>query len=342
MRITQQTMMRQYNDRLNQIMSDLNKANQKVLTRRKFSEASENPGLAVQSDQLRRQYYKNSNYLENANDVKDRLEEVAGSALAINNSAAEAYNLTNGADGKSKDERLILAGKLDTIAKTLIQQVNANVGDKFIFGGGSTKQVPFELSNGKVTFRGIPVDSPKKIDDPDNPGNLIDNPQYLKLQEMANETMFVDLGFGLKINNGVIDPGTAFNIATPGINYIGFGQNAEGYSNNMIETISQMAEALRAETVDESKFQKLSENLKSQENYSLVGLTNLGTNSQFIESTINRLTASEDLLNTKLVNTELVPQELAITEYQAQDAAYRAALKMGTNILSTSFMDFMR
>ncbi len=336
MRITQNMMMRQYNSSLNKILTNLNNAEMKVITRRKFLTGAENPAESVKSGQLRRQYASNENYLANAENVKDKLETASGSVLMMSQYATEAYVLTNGIEGKGLEERKIVANELRTIQETMIKEANARFGDQFVFGGGSTKEVPFELKDdGTVTFRGIPVNSTNVND-------------QAKLKAMSEEKMFVDLGFGLKVDTDpatgqiIIDEGSAFNVATPGINYLGFGQDANGKSNNIIEIIGEMARMLEQPRVDGDDFMDLSKRLDVQRNNILVGVTGLGTNSKFVDYTITRLTNNEDILNNKLANTELIPLEKAITDFQMQDATYRAALKMGSNILSVSFMDFMK
>lgn len=336
MRVTQGMMMRQYNSNLNKILSNLNNAEMKVMTRRKFLTGAENPSESVKSGQFRRQYSKNENYLANAESVKDKLETVSSSVLMFSKSATDASVLTNGISSKSLDERKIVAGELRIIQETMIKEANARFGDQFVFGGGSTKEVPFALeADGTVTFRGIAVNSTDPAD-------------QAKLKAMADEKIFVDLGFGLKVDTDpatgkiLIDEGTAFNASTPGIKYLGFGQDADGKSNNVIEIIGEMARMLEQPTVDDNAFMDLSKRLDIQRNNILVGVTTLGTNSKFIDYTVTRLTNAEDVLNNKLANTELIPLEKAITDFQMQDATYRAALKMGSNILSVSFMDFMK
>lgn len=340
MRITSGIMMRQYNSRLNDVLNNLNAANERVTTRRKYTKASENPSESVKSLQLRREYLKNEDYIANLEDTQSKFDCVESSMMKISKAAQDAYvdilGVVNGTNGPT--ERKIVASKLREIQKSMIMDANSSYGSQFIFGGSSTKELPFSIDSatGKVTYRNIDVDTTVPAD-------------QAKLKAMANEKTYVDLGFGLSFEstpapgdmNTVVN-GSAYNTATPGIKFLGYGTDANGNSNNLIVNIGKIADALENPGFSASAIEPLSKKLDEQKNNVLIGITQLGSNTLFLDYTAKRLDDIEANLNKQIESTEFVNLEEAITDFKMQDTTYRAVLKMGMDILSVSFIDFMK
>ena len=70
-------------------------------------------------------------------------------------------------------------------------------------------------------------------------------------------------------------------------------------------------------------------------------LTAIGTRTNFLETTKSRLEDQQLNLTEQYDNVVNVDMAEAITEFSWAQYAYNAALKIGTNILSPSFIDFM-
>ena len=70
-------------------------------------------------------------------------------------------------------------------------------------------------------------------------------------------------------------------------------------------------------------------------------LTTIGTRTNFLENTKDRLEDQQINLTEQYDNVVNVDMAEAITEFSWAQYAYNAALKIGTNILSPSFIDFM-
>lgn len=338
MRITSGIMMRQYNSRLNEVLSNLNDANERVTNRRKYQKASENPSESVKSLQLRREYLANEDYQSNLKEIQSKSDSVESSMMKMSQVAVDAsvdlLGIVNGTNSQS--DRKVVAAELREMQKTLIMDANAKYGDQHLFGGSSTQELPFVLKDdGTVTYRGINVDT-------------TDPTELAKLQKLSDEKIYVDLGFGLTFdtsdasNPNTVVASSAFNTATPGIKFLGFGQNADGTSKNLIVNLGKIADELEQTSYSETNIQAMSKALDVQKNNVMIGVTQLGSNSMFLDYTLNRLEDNEANLNSKLESTEFVTLEEAISDFKMQDTTYRAVLKMGTDILSVSFMDFMK
>jgi flagellar hook-associated protein 3 FlgL len=339
MRTTMTSIMRQYNSRLSTSLERVNRAAQRALTGRKFEKAAENPAAAVRSLQLQRQYNQNENYLTNLRDVQG-LFDVAESAMTkISKSAEEVYtSVLSALNGdKSPDEHKLFASQLRTIQQTMVMDANSSYSDQYMFGGSSTKDLPFVLSSdGKTLFyRGIDVNS----SDPND---------ILMLEALSEEHLYVDFGFGLKFDSSAAQPntllpGSAFDTSLPGINFLGFGLDASsGLSNNIITTVGQLADALEEQPINKSKITNIADQFEKQRNELLINITQMGTNTIFMNFTVNRLEDAQYNLTLRMRDTEYIDTALAYSEYEIEKYAYEAALRIGTSILSPSFIDFMR
>lgn len=334
MRITTNTMMRQYNNRLSKVLNNLNAANERVMTGRKFSKAYQDPSSTIQSYRLRREYLKTEDYLNNVEHIDSALESVEGSIMKFSKIAEGAHtSILNAINGtNSIEERKIIAEELRQMQKTLIMDANTQFAGSFVFGGSGNKKPPFEMdANGKVLFRGLDVNDPAN---------------YAKLQELSKEAMNVDIGFGLEVgaNNKVIDS-SVFNMGTPGINLLGFGRTGtppKDVSKNLVVLLGEIANELEAPSIDATDLERYTNQLESNKSTLVVSMTQIGTKTNFLESTKGKLELNIDSLNKKLKSVEMVDLEKAITDFIEQDYVYKAALKMGNNILSPSFIDFMR
>lgn len=222
----------------------------------------------------------------------------------------------------------------------MLLSLNASYEGKYVFGGADGGDPPFSLTtdaNGKqiLTYRGVNVNP-----DPNDP-------DYQKtmdtLKELSKENVYLDLGFGLSMDaNGTIDPSSAFDTSLPGINVVGFGQTENGTTKNMILLAGEIADSLEKEPFDQAEFENLLNTFDAERNTVLEQVTTLGTKSQFLTSTKDRLETDKLNLSTQLDSVVNIDMADAITQYSWAQYAYNAALKVGTNILSPSFIDFMK
>ena len=71
-------------------------------------------------------------------------------------------------------------------------------------------------------------------------------------------------------------------------------------------------------------------------------ITELGTRTEFLTTTKDRLETSEINLATQIDNVVNVDMAEAIMNFSWAQYAYNASLKVGNNILTPSFIDFMK
>ena len=89
------------------------------------------------------------------------------------------------------------------------------------------------------------------------------------------------------------------------------------------------------------EYKKLLNAFDGARNVLMDNLTAIGTKTNFLETTKSRLEDQQINLTEQYDNVVNVDMAEAITEFSWAQYAYNAALKIGTNILTPSFIDFM-
>lgn len=336
MRISTGSIMQRYNRNLSKAIGNLDASRMKVLTNRNFNTIAEDPAAAAQSFKLRREYNQTAKHVENVENTLSLFDNIAAGALDVSTLITQDVNedvlrAINGAT--SAEARQAYAKTLRGAQESIVLSLNAKYGDRFLFNGASTKEAPFAFNSetNTLTFRGIDV-------------NTTDPDEIAKLEEYMGETLYVDLGFGLDEQAGTTDllTSTAFNTAVSGLSILGFGQDAEGNSQNIVVLMGQMASELEKEPLDEGRFKELLGQFSEKKNDAADYVADLGTRCQFLEDTKKILVDNQDTINEQILNVEEVDMAGAISDYVWQQYAYNAALKVGTSILSPSFIDFMQ
>ncbi len=336
MRITTNAIIRDYKTNLSTSINNLNISRTHVMTQRSFNSAAEDPASAARASQLHRKYYKNQDNLKMLEEVQSRqdgqedsLRQVSDMVKTISkNYNIQALNGTN----QTKEVRQSYASAIRQFQQSMVLSLNSSYEDTFLFAGTDGKNPPFELtSDGTLNYRGIDVNAPKGSAD------------YEKLKVLSNEKLYVDLGMGLSMDDfDQVVSSSAFNLSLPGINAVGYGVDDKGMSNNIVVMAGKLADALEAETFDADhyrdlmvKFDTLNTSLSNQ-------VTEIGVKSEFLTTTKDRLDNAEISIQQQMSSVEGVDMAEAITNYSWDQYAYNAALKVGTSILSSSFIDFMR
>ena len=164
---------------------------------------------------------------------------------------------------------------------------------------------------------------------------------------MSKDTLFVDLGFGLNVdvlNGGKdidVDSSSAFNTSLPGINLAGFGKDDNGRTNNIVLLCGQIADLLDEEEFDRDEYTELLKKFDEGRSNVLEKVTILGTQTEFLTTTKDRLETNSISLSTQIDNVVNVDMAEAIMNFSWAQYDYNAALKVGNNILTPSFIDFM-
>ncbi|WP_411676471.1 flagellar hook-associated protein FlgL [Caproicibacter sp.] len=164
MRITTGMISSQYNKSLNLAFDRLNKAGIASTDFRQFEKPSDNPFLAGQAFQVRRQLDLNENYSSNIENLNGMISSADTAVQKIVNVFSNANNQSalegiNGATPQSA--RNTLADNLISMRDSLVSTMNAQYSNRYLFSGaGGEGEAPFTLDgSGNLLYRGINVDT---------------------------------------------------------------------------------------------------------------------------------------------------------------------------------------
>ncbi len=373
MRITTNAILRNYKSNLGASMSNLDIARTQVMTQRRFNSTMEDPSSALRAAVLNRKYARNEDYLNQVKDVQSYQDAQEDGAMQISNIALtlnkqyglEALNGTNG----SRDTRLTYATAWRDAQESMVLSLNASYEGKYVFAGSDGVTPPFRLAdvpkdpadpNGEkkqvLLYRNVDVTTGALYtadNQIDQTANNTETARKERLKNLANDTSYVDLGFGLSIGENTdgtgntiggvaIEDSSAFNISLPGIKLVGYDETAGGDNKkNMILLMGEISNKLAAEEFDYEGYRELLGTFDGQRNNVLQNVTTLGTKTEFLTTTKERLETNEINLTTQIDNVVNIDMAEAIMNFSWAQYAYNAALKVGNNILTPSFIDFM-
>lgn len=238
MRITNSTLLRNYDRNLKRISTAKYASENKIYSGRQYTRASQSPLKAAKALTVRKQLWHTEQYKENL-DVADKFyTEAETSLLQISESLANVRETIIYACNSTKDESIdlnILAEQLETKAKEMVSIFNTNSAERAIFGGESNSAEPFTIQydeNGRAVmalYHGVPVNA------------MSDASGY-----PYSKDVYMDIGIGMVINeNQEIDPQSVLKISFNGASVSGCG--FEGSNKNLstlnIKSLNQGADA---------------------------------------------------------------------------------------------------
>lgn len=172
-----------------------------------------------------------------------------------------------------------------------------------------------------------------------------------KLEYMSQEADYVDIGRGLQEDlEGNLIESSAFNQALQGINFLGYGVDADGDPKNIVSLARRMGELCSqfsdGEWSKESggweelnrlakKFEKMSDELITMH-------TDMDADAKALKNNNDLLTDKADTMKEQIHDLEDMDEAEAISNFIWAQYSYNAALRVGNSVLSESLMDYMR
>ncbi|MGN1339271.1 MAG: hypothetical protein ACI4WS_03175 [Oscillospiraceae bacterium] len=230
MRITNSTLLRNYDRNLKRISTQKFASENKIYTGRQYTRASQSPLKASKALTVRKQLWHTEQYQENL-DVADKFyTEAETSLLQISDSLANVRETIIYACNSTKDKATdlnILAQQLETKAKEMCSVFNTNSAERAIFGGESNSNEPFTLEyneSGQATtvlYHGVPVNA------------------YSECRDFPySNDVYIDIGIGMVINDDQeIDPQSALKISFSGADVSGCGYDRDSEKSSVIDTL---------------------------------------------------------------------------------------------------------
>ena len=145
-----------------------NKAQDTVLTQRNFNSYAEDPTSAARAFKLRKARMTVQSQYSVCTDTHKKFQtgwsSLEGISKPIDTETAEPMKTLTGTtlsmlNDPTGDAREQLTKVLDQISQTIVQNLNQKYGENFIFSGADGHNVPFEIKDDKLYYRGVPVDA---------------------------------------------------------------------------------------------------------------------------------------------------------------------------------------
>ena len=166
-----------------------------------------------------------------------------------------------------------------------------------------------------------------------------------------SEVKYADLGLGLQEDGktGEVIGSSVFNVALQGINFLGYGVDADGDPKNIVSIISRMGQILLncdattgafAEG-ERDEFQRLADKFEASAALLQDKHIELDTQADFLKSNQTQLESMAYTLEQQFLGIEDVDPAKAISQLSWAKYCYNTALKVGNSILSQSLMDYI-
>ena len=345
-RVTTNAMMYTYKNNLMSSKKRLSDATIRVQTERSFNSYAENPAAAARAFQLRRSHWNTCNQLESNSRVMTTFQQAESAMDKVKNDLKNkvgdfsGLRALNGADASA---RTTWAQTIKAAAEGMVQLMNTKYTDNYLFAGADGLNVPFtwDEASGELLYRGVSVNAEEGT------------PEYEKLKEMNAETTFVDIGLGMREDSeGNPISSTVYNSALSGIDFLGFGKDADGDPLNAVSLMMEASKLLSEASPDDGsweengakyeRFHQLVSKMEDSTNAMLEKFVEHDAKSTFLKNNETQLTAAKDSLNIQINEVEDIDPAAAITDLLNARYSYNAGLQIGMQILSQSLLDYMK
>ncbi len=367
-------MFRNYRGNLNKNGIRLNDTMINVQTQRKFNTYAEDPAAASNAWRMRRSYWRTNDQIDNTNHIISKYESAWTAMHSIVDGDSEHPGLDGllasieGISGTAGAGRVALGRELIATSENIVSVINSKYGDDFIFSGADGEDIPFRWENNKLYYRGVDVATPKtdyRTSDFINADGSFNQTKYdeakaayeentfydfddaLKLSDMAHEATYVDIGLGMKEDEkGNIVTDSAFDSALSGLNMLGYGKD-----ENLALIVRELGTIFSRADPDTGEYKSSSD--RDRADHLLNALhdsirdaqgqhVQLDARAKYLKTNLEQLKTNKNELNEQIMETESMDPAEAITEMTWAQYCYNAALRIGTQILSQSLIDYMQ
>lgn len=347
MRITQSMMSRGYVNRMSKNLQNLSASNRRMSSQMKYTRMSENTAEVSRALVVREQLYRNEQYTTNIKNAEGMFESAEGNLQTLNSALNNVTDrLLQAKTGTmSENERVLIANEVRSLQEQMLQVSNAKFGEEHLFNGsGKGKEAPFDVgADGRLLYNGTPVDD-MVVNPANGKPSTLDQITGDFVEIPYNQDTYIDIGLGLKMTgtgvNSQLDTKTAMKSSISGVEVFGFGTSPEGVPNNMYSLLGRIADDLvngDAEGMDADLLQ-----IKKSSETLLMGITDIGTRTSFLEDTWNRLDSESITLKTAQQKLESAPLQEEAIYNKSFESSWMITLQLGSKLIPPSIFDFLR
>jgi flagellar hook-associated protein 3 FlgL len=342
MRISQRMVTRNYMANIHKSMKNQAEIIGRGTTGLKFDRLSKNvsDGMrAMRAQETRIESEAHLATVENLileyNSVDSNLDSIDNVLVNLQEKVLKAMSDSHGSVNQQVLAQELLSGR-----DQVLQFVNAKFGDKYLFSGTHNAGAAIDTKDGKLTFNGIEVE---KIYREDGVFYYDDDSTAPPTKTVVPDSgdVYADIGLGLTLKNGQPDPRTAFKSSFSGLDILGFGpRDAQGTANNAYDLLTDLAVAMEAGDTD--AMDRIYTRLVELTDSMRMTRTDLGTRVNFLERTQERLEVEIDNLGeleSKLLTADTAEEAINL---KTAEYTWMATLQLGSYILPTSLLDYLR
>ena len=321
-RITNMSMIDNYNRNLNQNLRKMENYQRQISTGRKIVRLSDDPVNVVKVVNAKDRLLDVEQYGKNLNDAGAWLNASETALNDLNSIVARCYELSVYAanDIFGADEKQAMVYELSQLREHVITLANSTLGDKYIFGGYNVTYEPFAA----------------ELDADDVPtGEVLVNREPMVYGDGDEEFISFELGMGL-----------LFEVGVSANAFLGVEEEGNIYYQitKLIETLSN--ESSNSDSTDPTDpgdlairpfvgiMQQLQKNV-------LAVLSDVGGRSARIEMMVNRY--SRDFVNYSQMQSDVEDLDYAegMMYFSMAESVYRSALSIGGRVLQPTLLDFL-
>lgn len=356
-RITQGSMSRSYLKNLGHSYKYMNDAMTRIETERAFTKVSENPTSGTRAIDIRAKLYRNEQIQDNINVASEQLSMAETALTEINDMASnimpEIQKALNGANLQAGKNSYLTV--LDAAKQELVRVANTKYNDRYVIGGTSVEKPPYTVdADGDFCFNGFKVSEIKKSEKgeyyiPED--SIVYDDLYEDTKIPHSDDAFIDIGLDLYVNEGIVNPRSAYKVSVSGIDNLGYGRsdvtyglmNGEeveyNFSNNLYDIMTEMENAINED--DKDKLSALYEHFKKQTDNLISGISEVGVRSKYLETTLVRFENENLSLSKMQKDTEGINEATEITNFLGYKNAWNLTMQFGSNIVPKSLMDYV-
>lgn len=347
MRITQNSMTRNYLNNLNASLFQKSQSESRLTTGRRYTRISESVSSGTRALTIRTELYKNEQIQKNVGAAYESLSVAEGALMNIKDALSTVAEKTLKAVNGTNDSEIqheIFADTFSKIKGQVIQFANSKYQDTYCFGCTNNKSEPFTVADdGSVQFNGVNVKDIKKIDD-----------IYESVDGTAvpfSKDIYIDIGAGMSVKNGEIDPRTAFKVSVSGLEAIGYGTSQIEYtgingdqhtievSNNLCEIVDEISAAITDGDMDRAM--ALNDHMNDKLDDLILVISDIGVRTSYLENNADKLVDDEYVLTEIQSNLEKIKDTDELVNYKSLEYSWLLTLQYGGKMLPQSLMDYV-
>lgn len=372
MRVVNSSMYNKFTSSVNDVHGKLNKAMNKVSTGAAYENAAENPLAYYRGKQIDQLYQNTLSRNALIGDLKNRLSEQERGTYDIqqllNGAKTAVQYLSDSTHNSDKNTVQTKRDELLQRAQSMVNNLNAQYGNYYVFGGNDVTSTPFSLSadGSTLTFTHKFTDGKTETmtmtmeydDKTKTYGYKISDDDMNLILKAMTEQGRVDICYG-NINN----PDTLLDTYTGGLNMLtGLTSDAlksmapddakkaieEGLNKSVLglTSISVMASDKYIKgDIDSGAYSKTLGELNTGMTVASQTLSrvysDLGNKANLLDTTSKQLDSLEDSLTIQYKDILGADPYEAIMEMYSYQYSYSAALKVGSNLMQSSLFDFL-